>query len=148
MAAGRQQQKTSRGKGSIDKKGSDQETFAPPFSLSETINFTHKTLKANGIHFAFFRSFFAIHIKVWALATKRRWRINVKRKFKGGRVGVLGMRKCNYSGSALKFHTGLETEDNVRMTQTETEVSSSWMSGTTENGRDGKEWDRERKRRK
>lgn len=51
------------------------------------------------------------------------------------------MRKCNYSysGSALKFHTVLETEDNVRMTQTETEVSSSWMSGTTENGRDGKE---------
>lgn len=54
------------GKGSIDKTGCDQETFAPPFSLSETINFTHKTLKAN----AFF--LVAIHIKVWALATKRR----------------------------------------------------------------------------
>lgn len=53
----------------------------------------------------------------------------------------LSMRKCNYSGFALKTHTGLETQDNVRTTQTETEVSSSWMSGRTENGK--REWERE-----
>jgi len=48
-------------KGSIDKTGCDQETFAPPFSLSETINFTHKTLRAN----VFLSRFSFSHIKVF-----------------------------------------------------------------------------------